>query len=232
MDSRQLPAPIGENGPQPVAPPPRPHRHRLQRFLASGTIAIMLTIIIAAVLVSHSNESSGTNRGALTNPNGLHPASDMLRVGTAAPNFDLATVDGQHIPLTSLHGHPVVLEFFAIWCPRCQNEATVLNKVDATFASRGERTLAILANPYGKNYENSNLTDLRLANRADVTWFETTFKVQHPTLIDPSFATVNRYGASTYPTIYVIDGNGIIRLAVDGDVSYQSIANALNKIMP
>jgi hypothetical protein len=29
--------------------------------------------------------------------------------------------------------------------------------------------------------------------------------VNHPTLIDPDYATVNRYGLHAYPTLYVLD---------------------------
>jgi len=122
------------------------------------------------------------------------------------------------------------LEFFAIWCPHCQNEAPILNQIDAAFAPKGERTVSILASPYGRDYDTSGGTNRRLADRGDLSWFDTTFKVQHTTLIDPSFAVVNRYGANSYPTIYVVDSSSTIRFAQAGDVAYQDLANALTQL--
>ncbi|MGH2460195.1 MAG: peroxiredoxin family protein [Chloroflexota bacterium] len=205
----------------------RGKRRRLRTILGAGTVALLAIVIVVAVIL---DRTKATASAALTNPVDLNPATKTLSVGAAAPNFDLATVDGQHISLSSLKGHPVVLEFFAIWCPHCQNEAATLNQIDSSFASRGERTVAVLANPYGRDYDTSNGTDLRLADRGDLSWFETTFKVHHTTLIDPTFATVNQYGANAYPMIYVIDGSGNVQFAQSGEVPYQSLADVLNRI--
>ena len=194
--------------------------------LAVGTVLVVAIIIAIAVLKGNAN---GSNANALTDPNGLNSNTPMLSVGTPAPDFDLATSSGQHYKLSDLRGHPALLEFFAIWCPHCQNEAPILNQVDSAFAPSGEHTLSILASPYGKNYDTSGGIDRRLADPTDLSWFQTTFNVQHPMLIDPKFATVNAYGANSYPTIYVLDSNGVIRFAQSGDVAYQDLADALNK---
>jgi thiol-disulfide isomerase/thioredoxin len=180
-------------------------------------------IIVAALL----SQSSGSNTAGLTNPNALNPAQTMLPVKSRAPDFDLATVDGRHYHLSALRGHPVLLEFFAVWCPHCQREAPLLNRIDQAFASQGLRSLLILANPYGRNYDLSGGTDRRLATRGDIAWFQQTFKVTNPILTDPTFATVNRYGVNGYPTIYVLDRKGFIRSATSGEVPYQQLAAAV-----
>jgi thiol-disulfide isomerase/thioredoxin len=192
-------------------------------WLGAGTILVVAVIIAAALL----SQSSGSSTAGLTNPNALNPAQNMLPVKSPAPDFDLATVDGRHYRLSALRGHPVLLEFFAVWCPHCQREAPILNRIDQAFASQGLRSLLILANPYGRNYEVSGGTDRRLANRGDIAWFQQTFNVAHPILIDPTFATVNRYGVNGYPTIYVLGRKGAIRSATSGEVPYQQLAAAV-----
>ena len=226
-------APVSRNGVAATSPGPRrpvarrANRQRLRTILGASTVAIIAIILVVSVVLGRAKPATAT---ALTNPNDLNPATQTLSVGSTAPDFDLATADGQHVSLASLRGHPVVLEFFAVWCPHCQNEAATLNQIDAAFSSKGERTLAILANPYGRDYDTSNGTNLRLADRADLSWFETTFKVKHPTLIDPTFATVNRYGANAYPMLYVIDGSGTVQFVQSGEVPYQTLADVLNRI--
>jgi peroxiredoxin len=201
-------------------------RQRLRNLLLIGS-GVLVAIIVVGALVLKPGGGSGSG---LTDPNALNPSPNLLAVGTAAPDFTLSSVDGQKLSLSSLRGHPVLLEFFAVWCPHCQNESTVLNQIDQNFGATGEKTVAVLANPYGRDYDTSNGTDKRLADKGDISWFETTFGVKHPTLIDPNFAVVNQYGASSYPTIYVIDSKGVVRFAQDGEVAYQDLANALSAL--
>lgn len=202
-------------------------RQRLRNLLLIGSGVLVAIIVVAALLFSRSGGSSAS---ALTDPNGLNPLPALLAVGTKAPDFNLATVDGQKVSLSGLSGHPVVLEFFAVWCPHCQAESTVLNQVDQTYTGNGVRTLGVLANPFGKDYETSNGSNRRLADSSDLSWFETTFNVKHPSLIDPSYTVVNEYGASSYPSIYIVDGSGVIRFARAGEVPYQDLANVLNQL--
>ena len=217
----QRPAPTGRRARQRAAQAAR--RRRLALGLGAGTILIVVAIIAAALL----SQSSGPSTAGLTNPNALNPAQNMLPVRSTAPDVDLATVDGRHYRLSALRGHPVLLEFFAVWCPHCQREAPILTRIDQAFASQGLRSLLILANPYGHNYDVSGGTDRRLATRADIAWFQQTFRVANPILIDPTFATVNRYGVNGYPTIYLLDRKGVIRSATSGEVPYQQLAAAV-----
>ena len=87
--------------------------------------------------------------------------------------------------------------------------------------------MAILSSPYGRNYDTSGGTDLSGVSKSDVSWFISNFGVKHPTLIDPNFAMPNAYGAGSYPTIYVLDKNGVIRYADSGEQTYAQLAGGI-----
>lgn len=195
-----------------------------------GSISVIVVVLIVAIAF-YRNRSSSANAAALTDPNAYNPPNTMLKKGTTAPNFDLATIDGTHYRLSDLRGHPVLLEFFAVWCPHCQAEAPLLNQLDKHFASKGLHTFSILASPYGKDYDTSGGTDLRLADKSDVTWFKSTYSVAHPILIDPKYATVNKYGFPGYPGIYILNGAGKVTYTHSGDVAYQTLADAVAAAM-
>ena len=57
---------------------------------------------------------------------GLSLAS-ATKVGDAAPNFKLADSSGKVVELSKLKGQPVVLTFWATWCPSCKQELPELN---------------------------------------------------------------------------------------------------------
>jgi cytochrome c biogenesis protein CcmG/thiol:disulfide interchange protein DsbE len=197
-------------------------RARKRLLLLSIGVPLLAALAIVGVLLSSRTTSSSA--GGLANASALNPGSTLLSAGTVAPNFTLATVDGKRYQLSALRGKPVLLEFFAVWCPYCQAESSILNQVDKNYGPKGLQTVAVLASPYGKNYDNSGGADLSIVTKSDVSWFIQDFGVKHPTLIDPSFATVNAYNASSYPTIYTIDKNGIIRYANSGAQTYAQLS--------
>jgi peroxiredoxin len=199
-------------------------RARRRTMLLFVGIPIVFVVVFIGVLLAVSNGPSGVG---LVNSNDLNPGSTALAVGTKAPDFTLKTVDGKSYSLSSSKGKPVLLEFFAVWCPHCQAEAKVLNQLDAAFGPHGLTTIAVLASPYGRNYDNSGQTDLTIATKSDINWFTSTFNVKHLTLIDPTFATVNKYNASSYPTLYILDKNGIIRFADTGEQPYNAMATVI-----
>jgi len=192
-------------------------------LLIAATIAIV--VLVGGLVASQSSSSSSSSPG-LTTPQALNPASSLLPVGSKAPNFDLSTTSGQHYQLSSQQGHVVLLEYFAVWCPVCQAEAPTMAQIDKHFQPLGLKSFSILSNPYGRYYESKG--DMRPVNSGDVSWFKQTFAVNHPILIDPTFANVNHAGVSSYPTIYVIDGHGIIRYASSGEIPYSQLASSIN----
>ena len=62
----------------------------------------------------------------------------------AAPNFTLPQLDGRgDIALRSFRGKVVVLNFWASWCPPCQEEAPLFNQIQDTYRRRGVAVVGI-----------------------------------------------------------------------------------------
>jgi peroxiredoxin len=214
--------------------PRRPVQHGrgLSRAHLIGGIATILIVVAVmgyALIRSYTSGSAGGQ--AVANANDLNPAASMLKVGSTAPNFTLRDVNGTAHTLAAQRGHPVLLEFFAVWCPHCQAEAPIMARLTQNYTPKGVRVWSILANPYGKNYEASGGTDLRPATKADLSWFASTFNVKHPQLIDPTFHVVNTYGINAYPGLYVVSPTGKITYVGSGNTSYATLAGQLNKAL-
>jgi thiol-disulfide isomerase/thioredoxin len=83
----------------------------------------------APTLASKSFHSDKVTNYLDTPPDLPDPAARM-QVGQPAPQFNYAAIDGLVIKLSQFKGNkPVVLDFWATWCPPCQMEIPLLDQV-------------------------------------------------------------------------------------------------------
>lgn len=59
----------------------------------------------------------------------LKYAADMLKPGTAAPDFTLNDVNGKTVRLSDFKRRKVVLQFWASWCPDCRAELPLIKSM-------------------------------------------------------------------------------------------------------
>ncbi len=69
----------------------------------------------------------------------------FLPVGTQVPALPLTSLDDRADALVNYRGLPVLLAFFATWCPDCREEMPVLEDVHLTFVNDGLKLLAVNA---------------------------------------------------------------------------------------
>jgi cytochrome c biogenesis protein CcmG, thiol:disulfide interchange protein DsbE len=71
----------------------------------------------------------------------LHPNPLSATARALLPDFDLPDLSGKKVPLRSLRGRPVLVSFFATWCPPCVEEASSLE----TLAGRlGDKATVVI----------------------------------------------------------------------------------------
>jgi cytochrome c biogenesis protein CcmG/thiol:disulfide interchange protein DsbE len=70
-------------------------------------------------------------------------APAIARVGAQAPAFNEPLVGGGDLSMASLKGEPVYLNFFATWCPPCNEEAPDISAVAAEFKGDGLHVVGI-----------------------------------------------------------------------------------------
>jgi peroxiredoxin len=200
--------------------------------IIGGAIAAAVVAIVIVVAVGRSVAGSQKATGPpIVTPGSYQPKSQLLQTGTKAPGFTLTDVHGKSYSLAAQRGHPVLLEFFAVWCPHCQAEAHIIQNLATQYAPKGVRVWAILSNPYGRNYDNSFGLDTSVVSANDLKWFASTFHEHVPQLVDPAFRVPNVYGAHAYPTIYVINKGGVITHASSGEIPQGDLASALNSAL-
>lgn len=112
-----------------------------------------------------------------------------------APDFTVTTFDGETIRLSDLRGRPVVVNFWASWCPPCRKEAPLFQSLWERYRDQGVVFLGIA---YVDNEQNS------LA-------FIEEFGITYPNAPDVgTYISKELYLITGVPETFVIDQNGNI----------------------
>ena len=68
---------------------------------------------------------------------GLGAQDIGIRIGETAPDARVETLDGKAVQLASYFGKkPVLLEFWATWCPNCEQLEPAIRKLSKTYGDR------------------------------------------------------------------------------------------------
>jgi thiol-disulfide isomerase/thioredoxin len=152
---------------------------------------------------------------ALASPARLRAQDDAvgLPLGTVAPAAAVQDLDGQPVDLAGVVGKkPVLLEFWATWCPNC---AALMPRIEAAHAKYGDRVdfvqVAVAVNE----------TRASVRRRVEERHYPFRF------LWDASGAAVRAYQAPT--TSYVVIVNAAGRVVYTGTGPDQDIEAALRR---
>ena len=148
-------------------------------------------------------------------------------------NINLLTMEGKPAPALERaplpQGRPVLLFFWAHWCPDCKQEAPILARLKAEFAPKG---LAIVAPTQRYGYIAGGVdappeVELRYIEQVRRAYYSAVIEVPAP-VSEQNFL---RYGASTTPTLVLVDRTGIVRLYHPGAMSYQELRARIQGVL-
>ena len=66
-----------------------------------------------------------------------------FKIGESAPDFELRSLDGRTVQLSTLRGKPVLLNFWATWCAPCRVEMPWLVELDQQYRPQGVQIIGV-----------------------------------------------------------------------------------------
>jgi thiol-disulfide isomerase/thioredoxin len=150
--------------------------------------------------------------------------------GQPAPSLQLAQYLGpKPSTLSQLHGSPVLLFFWAHWCGDCKAEGPVISRLRSEFGARGLTLLApTQLYGYGAQGEDAQPKD-------ELPYIERVWQHFYPGLqnipVPISKENFNLYGASTTPTLVLLDRSGHVALYHPGVMPYEELRAAIEKVI-
>ena len=152
----------------------------------------------------------------------------LALVGQPAPPLQAAQYLGPKPPTpAALKGSPVLLFFWAHWCVDCKAEVPIIARLRQEFAPAG----LVVIGPtqlYGYAAQGADATP-----EQERTYIESVRTRYYASLKDMpvplSRQNFNAYGASTTPTLVVLNRAGQVAMYHPGALSYNELRNAVEK---
>ena len=161
-----------------------------------GSIAIILSAVLLLSL------AWGLQHAALANPPVL---------GKVAPKLAIKTTAGDQVRVWELQGKPVVLNFWASWCPTCVEEGQVL----ADAAAAHPEVVVVGAD-----------------NQDTSPGFEA-FEKRHPHVYPAGpivTGTYQSYGVAGLPATFFINSDGVVVASFTGPLDSRTLSHYLGLI--
>ncbi len=148
--------------------------------------------------------------------------------GQPAPPLKIAQYLGpKPIALSQLNGSPVLLFFWAHWCGDCKAEGPVIAQLRSEFGPRG-LTLVAPTQLYGYAAQGEDAQA-----KDELAYIERVWQHFYPGLqsvpVPVSKENFNLYGASTTPTLVLLDRAGRVALYHPGAMPYDELRGAIEK---
>ena len=153
--------------------------------MMAGRNALLVCLLVASCIVSLPSTPAD------------EAPDKPLAVGTAAPDFTIATLEGNQVSLSAWRGHVVVVNYFITWYRDAARHLSVIEHLATRYSPQGLRVISISLDE-GEGGPDATRT------------FVTTHEIAHPVAADPHQVVAARYGVRALPAIFVIGPEGKI----------------------
>ena len=178
----------------------------LKTFFRKSALAIAALVIVGFL---------GLLGWGMLNKQPITGLSGITMVNRPAPGFILTTFKGTTISLEDLRGKPVVINFWASWCPPCRIEAPLIERTWRAYKNRG---LIFL----GVNIQDRKKDALNYIREFDITYSNGP---------DPSGEISIDYGVSGLPVTFFVSRKGEVIRRWVGAIEKRVLISSIEEIM-
>lgn len=143
--------------------------------------------------------------------------SEVIKVNSAAKDFQLKTLDGKTVRLSELKGKKVLLNFWATWCPPCREEMPELQKY---YEESAEKNNVV--------FLGVNITDQEFGIKT-VREFVDYYGLTFPIILDETGDVSIDYKILSIPTTFIINEQGMIVQEINGPVNMEMLHQLLGE---
>ena len=172
-----------------------------------GTAAFALLLILAVIGYNLLSQK--------VKPQQNTAAASSQTTKKSAPDFTVQDANGNNVSLSDFKGKPVVLNFWASWCPPCKAEMPDYEKMYQQYSSQGVVFMMV------------NMTDGSRETTATAKQFLKDSNYTFSAYFDVKSNAANTYGISSIPDSIFIDKSGNVVNAYEGMIDAATMKKSI-----
>jgi len=153
-------------------------RNPLILFFVGALVAVML---FAGIRIARNKQANGPRNGQL--------------IGAIAPDFELQSLQGSNLKLSSLRGKAVLLNFWATYCGPCKVEMPWFVELQKQYGPQGLQIIGVAMDD---------------ASTEDIADFAKQMGVNYPILLGKEAVGLSYGGVNVLPTTFFLNRGGKI----------------------
>ena len=186
--------------------------------LLVGVFALLLVVTVVGyrLLSAKAHPQQGSSTSTAQGESGSSGPSSSK---PAAPDFTVQDANGKEVSFSEFKGKPVVVNFWASWCPPCKAEMPDYEKMYQEYSKKGVSFVMI------------NMTDGSRETVATAQKFLQESRYTFPVYFDVKQSAAGVYGVSAIPDSVFIDKSGTVVNAYAGMIDANTMKSNLEAIL-
>lgn len=184
---------------------------------ALGGIALIALVVVLVVAFMGGDGSDGTGpsqQGDVTVEGS--PRDTPLQAGESVPAFTAPELFGGTVNWDDYTGSPAVLSVWAPWCPHCQAELPVVDRVMKDYPDVGWLTIVTAIDAQPGPSPDEYMQDEGLS---------------FPVAVDDEQGTLaSAFGIQGFPTLYFVNSDGTVAAEFEGEVDETTLRSTIDSL--
>ena len=190
-------------------------RRTLAYALGGVALVAVVVVFVVAFMGGDNGDGAGPSASGEVTVSGP-PREAPLQAGESVPAFTAPDLFGGTVDWNDYAGSPAVLSVWAPWCPHCQVELPILDRVMKDYPGVGLVTIvtSIDAQPGPAPDE------YMLENNLDFA-----------TAVDDDAGTLgSAFGIQGFPTLYFVNSDGTVAVELEGEVDEATLKATIESL--
>lgn len=184
-------------------------------------LLVLMVLVLGGAYAAYSSLNTNVPTSDIPQNNSTEENTEEQNTNTA-PDFTVSDINGNTVSLKDFENQPIVINFWASWCPPCREEMNHFQEAYDTYSESGVKFFMINATDGERETIETATEYFNKNNYTMDIYFDTK---------DNDFSASRSYGIRSLPTTFFINKDGSIATYKLGSLDKDTLFSAIEDII-